>query len=189
MGLLVLRELAAILAVIGSPTRTHAVCAQCSVVYDVLMHHWRKGDKDNHDFVAKYPYVVSNEKVIKYMVETNLTDEGLKNRILVMDSAFTSVNVFRMLLANGCNGVGSVKFPFAGVPQALLWNKKDLKKKSGPRVQPGDCLHLRSLTDGRKLGVQQVMVRAPLTFCGSSSCCSGVGERLEAEVVGRGCCC
>jgi hypothetical protein len=81
-----------------------------------------------------------------------------------MDSAFTSVSVFRMLMRNGCDGVGSVKFPFAGVPQALLWNKKDLKKKSGPRVQPGDCLpvHLRSLTDDRALGVQQVMVGPPL---------------------------
>ena len=123
------------------------------------MHHWRKGDKDNAEFVTKYPYVVSNEAVIRYLVETNLTDHGLQGRILVMDSAFTSVNVFRMLMRSGCDGVGSVKFPFAGVPQALLWNKKDLKRKSGPRVQPGDCLHLRSLTDDRTLGVQQVMVR------------------------------
>jgi hypothetical protein len=125
------------------------------------MHHWRKGDKENPAFVTKYPYVVSNEAVIKYMVETNLTDDGLKNRILVMDSAFTTVNVFRMLIRLGCDGVGSVKFPFAGVPQSLLWNKKDVKKKSGPRVQPGDCLHLRSLTDDRALGVQQVMVGPP----------------------------
>ena len=125
----------------------------------MMTHHWRKKDKKNPEFIAKYPYAASHAALVEHFVNKHNHDHGLKHRVLVFDSAFTTCDLFRMLMRKGNDAVGSVKFPFAGVPQSLLWSKKRVNKRGGPAVFPGDCYHIRSVTDDRTLGVQQVMVR------------------------------
>ena len=124
-----------------------------------MTHHWRKKDKKNPEFIAKYPYAASHAALVEHFVNKHNHDHGLKHRVLVFDSAFTTCDLFRMLMRKGNDAVGSLKFPFAGVPQSLLWSKKRVNKRGGPAVFPGDCYHIRSVTDDRTLGVQQVMVR------------------------------
>ena len=126
----------------------YALIRRIAIAY--IPRHYSKANKQDAAFVARYPYSASNAALFAHFVDT--LGEAVAKRTFVMDSAYTSCAVFQALLDRGCHAVGSLKFPFCGVPQSRLWSKEDR------RAGHGDCRHTRSV-DG-KLGVQQWKVQA-----------------------------
>ncbi len=98
-------------------------------MFDIQPHDWSTADKANAAYIERHPYAKSIEELVVYM-SSLLPSERRQKYIIVTDNYFTSPAAYLRLLALGHHGVGTIKSR-SGIPQWLLWKKKDSRRPSG----------------------------------------------------------
>ena len=109
------------------------------------VHDWSAFDRNNPEYIALHPYAASVKELVVHLARRLPSDRGQKY-VFVTDNYFTSPAAFLQLMDLGHHAVGTVKSR-SGIPQHLMWKKKDARRP------PGTATFLR--TTDRKLLLQE----------------------------------